>query len=114
MLTDVYFGAVILPSLTLSVAHFFPWGALPGRHGEPLPRLITKAIGTLAIVGWPSLLALRYAATAWDVLVLLWIVSASAGATTLVAWAVTDSINAHAEARAGQISTEAARTNGRD
>lgn len=114
MLEDAYFAAGLLPALTLSAAHWFPWGALPGRHGEPLPRLITYAIGTLAIVGWTSILGLRYATTAWDVLVLLWIVTASAGATTLVAWAVTDSIKAHAEARAGRIATEAARTNGRD
>jgi hypothetical protein len=113
MLTDAYLAAALLPALFLFLAHFFPWGALPGRHGEPLPRLVTYAIGTFAIVGWTSVLALRYAYTAWDVLVLLWIVAASAGGATVVAWSISKFLALSAEARIGEI-TEKALRDGRD
>lgn len=52
---------------------------------------------------------LRFALTAWDALVLLWIVTASAGATTLIAWLIDDRNKAHAKARAGEIIEAAAR-----
>jgi hypothetical protein len=96
-----------------SAAHWFPWGALPGRHGAPLHRLVTYAIGTIAIVGWTSILAWRYATSALDVLLLMWIVTTAAGFATLVAWLIDDRNKAHAKARAGEI-TEKALRDGRD
>ncbi len=109
MIPDAIAVAAVAPALTLAAAHWFPWGALPGRHGAPLPRLVTYAIGTGVIVGWASLLGLRFALTAWDALVLLWIVTASAGLLTLLAWAIDDWARAHAKARAGEIIEAAAR-----
>ena len=109
MTPDILAAAAVLPALILSVAHFFPWGELPGRHGKPLPRLMTYAIGVGTIVGISSLLAWGYAVTALDVLLLLWIVSAAAGVATLLAWLISDSLRAHAEARAAQIAERAAR-----
>ncbi len=109
MTPDIFAAAAVLPALTLTLAHFFPWGDLPGRHGKPLPKLVAYAMGVGAIVGWTSLLALRYAVTPFDVLLLLWIVATAAGLSTLLAWLISDSLRAHAAARAAQIAEQAAR-----
>lgn len=110
MRAEIYVAAAVLPALTLAAAHWFPWGALPGRGGAPLPRLATYAIGVAVIVGYTSLLAWSGARAAMDALALLWIVAASAGATTLAAWWIDDWTAAHAAARAGKIIEKAARS----
>jgi len=109
MTPDIYAAAAVLPALTLTAAHFFPWGELPGRHGKPLPRLITYTIGASTIVGYTSLLAYIYAQSVLDALVLLWIVTASAGLATLWAWAITGFLHTSAKARTAEIIEEAAR-----
>jgi len=113
MRAEIYIAAAVLPALTLAAAHWFPWSNLPGRGGEPLPRLVTYSIGVATIVGYASLLAWLGAMTVLDALVLLWIVASAAGAVTVLAWWIDDWAAAHAEARAGKI-TEKVLRDGRD
>lgn len=70
----------------LWAAHWFPWPKLLG--GNDLPRLATYTIGSLTIVGVPTLLYLRSPMTAHVLLAAFWFSLICAGAATVGAWII--------------------------
>lgn len=107
---DHYLAAGLLSATLFFGLHWFPWGDLPGRKGAHLPRLVTYTLGLGTVLIITTAMGVRYASTAGDVLVLLWVVSLSAGVVTSLSWLVRRVLRAEAQVRQAAVREREART----
>jgi hypothetical protein len=76
---------VVVPAATMAAAHWFPWRRVFHRE---LHRLEAYACGTTAIVGTAALTIAHSEGDRGDHSTMLLVAAASAGATTLLAYAL--------------------------
>lgn len=76
---------IAVPTVTLALAHWFPWRRVIGHD---LHRLEAYAIGTATIVGTAATAMAGSEGDGKDHALLLTTTAAAAGLTTLAAWAI--------------------------
>lgn len=104
---------MMLTAFALLFAHYFPWGALPGRNGRPLHPIAAYVIGVLGILTWPmlSVYVLDYPTAARDAMMLVIITTSTGGIVVAGAYIIDALIERYHERQDGRDAERIAEEN---